>query len=167
MKAITIRLFLSVLMALAVGPAFAKASDCSYCDRLEKVKISARKLKPDSMNEKTIDQQIALVEQTADVLIEVLKKHKQVPAKDLERMVQALAVALPFDYENYLADLLVGTLKSRVQQFFDEVDRQEKAKKLTAAQADEIRTALGVSEQVIKHGQDPEAPGADELAPRK
>lgn len=146
---------------LLTVPAF--ANDCSYCGKATEIKKEFSKVKPDSMNAKTIDKQNALVDRSISLIKEVIKKNPKVPDRDMRNIISLMAVAVDYDYQNLMSEDILGLMSSEIERFFKTIDAMEKNKKLSSKQADELRTAMAVAEEVGKTGSDPEAPAEDEV----
>lgn len=164
--------FLMILALLFVFPGSSlPAKACSYCDKIERLRADTKKVKPDALDAKTIDRQLDLLKQGIELILAVLKDKPSLPAADRARVVEIMALVNPYDYQYLLAErLLEEASKSQVEEIFREIDRQEKARKISAEVADDLRISIGVAENSAEHGTDPEAPAPDEAAsvsPRK
>ncbi|MCO5141562.1 MAG: hypothetical protein M9962_00560 [Oligoflexia bacterium] len=158
-KSLVISLSLSFFTA---GASF--ADSCSYCAKITEIKKDFSKVKPDSMNEKTIDKQNALVDRSIELIKDVIKKNPKIPDSDMKNIISLMVVAVDYDYQNLMSEDVLGVLQPEIERFFKTITSLEKEKKITSKQADELRTAMAVAEEVGKSGTDPEAPAEDEVS---
>ena len=80
------------------------------------------------------------------------KKHQRV---DVERILRLFAVALPYDYQNLVAEELSDSQKGEMDNLLRVLKEMEKAGKISKKSALDIRTAIGTAENVQKQGSDP------------
>lgn len=150
-------LFFSLTLMIASVTSFA-ADNCSYCGEMEKLKAGFAKVKPDAMNNATIDRQNDLVDKSLALIQKVLKEKKDFPVADMRRVIPFLGIVVTYDYQNLVADELLDQLHPHADRFFQEVTRMEKERAITSERADEIRIAIGTAEAVAEDGTDPQAP---------
>jgi hypothetical protein len=159
MKMTKILIALSLLLSpvpFAQGEAYGKDAkeDCSYCAGMEKLKSGFAKVKPDAMNEKTIDRQNELVDSSADLLKPVMKDVAKLSAEDWKRILSFLGIVVRYDYQNLVADELLPVMGPGRETFFSELKKAEKAGTLKQADADEIRVSFGTAEAIQERGND-------------
>jgi hypothetical protein len=141
------------LLALLSPNAFAKG-DCSYCAKMDELKASFAKVKPDAMNEKTIDRQNELVDASADLLKPVMKNTAKLSAEDWKRIMPFLGVVVQYDYQNLVADELLPVMGPGREVFFNELKAAEKNGTIKGKDADEIRVSFGTAEAIQERGND-------------
>lgn len=150
MKALIFTLMLLPLAGSAFG-----ADGCSYCPEMDRLKAEFAKVKPDPMDNATIDHQDDLVEKSLDLMLKVIKDHPAFPAADMRRVIPFLGLVVTYDYQNLVADELLDSMKRHERRFFRELTAMEKEGAVSATMADEIRVAIGVAEAVREDGTDP------------
>lgn len=143
-----------VFVSLLSLPLAAEAKACSYCGKMEAIKQTMAKVKPEAMNAKTIDQQDKLVEDAADLLLKVFKENKKLPEADLQRIIPFVGQVIRYDYQNILAGELLDVMEPQLDRFFEYVTKFEKSGVINQKTADEIRVSIGTAESVREDGTD-------------
>jgi hypothetical protein len=121
---------------------------------MEALKEGFAKVKPDSMNEKTIDQQNKLVDESADLLGPVFKNTAKLKAEDWKRIMPCLGIVVRYDYQNLVADETLPLMGKHREIFFEELKKAEKSNTLKPGDADEIRVSFGTAEAIQERGND-------------
>ena len=159
-------MILALLISFPAASLPAKANSCSYCGKIEALRRDTKSVKPDALDAKTIRRQLDLLDQGINLILLVLREKPALPEADLARIVEVMSLVNPYDYQYLMGErFLEKATKSQVERVFEEIDRQEKSKALSAQAADELRIALGTAEDSAERGTDPDAPGADEVLP--
>lgn len=158
MKLLKLTLALSILLgpvAFTAGEAMAAAKgECGYCAGMDKLKAAFAKVKPDPMNEKTIDRQNELVEASADLLKKPMKEVSSLGAEDWKRIMPFLGVVVQYDYQNLVADELLPIMGKGREVFYSELKKAGKSGVIKQADADEILVSFGTAEAVQERGND-------------
>lgn len=144
-------LFFTLMLSLAAGHAF--SADCSYCGKADALKARFSQLKPDPMDEATIDEQDELVGQTEELIKQIVRGKKPSDA-DLVAVIHILKVAVPFDYSESLGESLAGTFKPYADRVYTLVRKEQKAKRLTRGQAEDVIMNLAIGENTVERGTD-------------
>jgi hypothetical protein len=130
------------------------AQACSYCEKLELLQAEFQKVKPDAMDEKTIDQQVYLVTTTEKMAIQVLGGKVAPESGDWARLVPLLATAQTYDFSNTMAEDVSAALIShkRLEAFYVEVEKLKKSGALNDSQVQSLQIAFGTAEHTIQEG---------------
>jgi len=160
----------ALVFSLGSFSASAFAGKCSYCPELVSLKKSFGSLKADSMDEETIDQQNALVDRASALAATILAGKKNLPKDDLERLIELMVIAAPFDAQHFIAEENLKALKPHLGKIYAELERLTKAGKFTADQAERLEVALDVAAEEAEFGNDPAGSrdtGATKEKPKK
>lgn len=155
------RLFFVALLTAGFA---ARADNCSYCGRIDRLRADMAKVKPEPLNEKTGLKQSKMVDEGIDIAEGVLKKSdKDISAQDLEQIVKLLADLTPYDAPNIIGQSIVDTGRKHLKRVLSEVRRQDAAKTITREQSKRLIDGLAMAEDVSRNGNDPNIPEDEEI----
>lgn len=144
------------------------ADDCFYCGKIDEIKGGFAQVKPDPMDVKTSERQMALVDQSITVAEEVLEKRgKDLKNDDIERLVSLLAIATPYDNANMIGESLLKPARPYLDRFSVEVKKQESKGLIKPSVAKLMESNFLVADALEKGGNDRDEEDTPEKMPAK
>jgi hypothetical protein len=140
-------------LMILLAPA-ARADNCSYCTKLTEIQNGFAQTKPDPANDKTMDRQLELVNETEELVTKVLAGKKEPATDDWGRLIPLLATAAAYDYDNTLAEDVSSALGAREKKLTSEIERLKQAGTLTDKQFEALSVSYGTAEHTNAHGTD-------------
>jgi hypothetical protein len=155
-------LFSFSLMVL-LGANEALASSCSLQPELKGIQREMSRVRPDPMNEKTIDAQDKIVDRT----IAFVNGLSSCSLKDAELtdLVKHMVKTMAYDPDNQMGDMVGPSIKGPfLDKLVNRAKDLEKKKAISRQQLLEFVAAITVATEA-EGSQDDEAPAEDEVAP--